>query len=215
MANITSLDSKATTLKHSLDKLKLEPHFGLVKGILDAFKPESALLLGSAPRTASLLHERVDRLMAVDFEQARYNKSLARLSSKAEFYPKSFPVYDDQVITGDEGLDLSDLYSRIKGFFKESDLLIVDQPADIALGAFNYFANTSDIIILRGVDPSSVFHNGFNKYRLVMRYGEVSSVLVKNHVPVGFEAIRDIIYAGNSAFYKSLSLDPSFRFEKA
>ena len=210
-----SRDSKATIFANGLVGLRNEPHFGAVRGILDAFKPESALLLGSGPRTAALLHERVERLMAVDFEQARYDRNLSTLADKAEFYPKAFPVYDDGLITGAEGLDLSDLYSRIKGFFKKADLLVIDQSPAIALGAFNYFADSNDIVILRGVDPSSVFATGFKKYRMTMRYAQPSSVLVKDHVPVGYDAIREIVYSGTAAFYDEVNIRPAFKFAEA
>jgi hypothetical protein len=210
-----SRDSKATIFANGLAKLRTEPHFGAVKGVVNAFRPESALLLGSGERTASLLHENVQRLMAVDFEQARYDANLSNLSDKAEFYPKAFPVYDDNAITGSEGLDLSDLYSRIKGFFKESDLLVIDHIPAIALGAFNFFADHSDIIILRGIEPSMVFASQFKKYRMTMRYAEPSAVLVKNHIPVGLSDIRDVIYNDTRAFYQELGIEPAFKFAEA
>ena len=210
-----SRNSKATIFANGLAKLRTEPHFGAVNGIINAFKPQSALLLGSGERTASLLHDKVERLMAVDFEQARYDSNLAGLPSKAEFYPKSFPVYDDNIITGPEGLDLSDLYGRINGFFKESDLLVIDHIPAIALGAFNYFADHSDIIILRGIEPSMVFSSQFKKYRMTMRYAQPSSVLVKNHIPVGFDDIRNVVYNDTRSFYQELGIEPSFKFAEA
>lgn len=215
MLNKTSRDSKATILKQSLNKIRIEPHFGLVKGIIDAFKPESALLLGSAPNTANLLYSEVKRLMTVDVETDRYNKNISYLPDKTEFYPKLFPIFDDEIVTGKEGLDLSDLYKRISSFFKDSDLLVIDQPVNISLGALNYFANSSEIIVIRNIDPSIIFNSSFVKYRMIMRYTEVSTLLIKNHVPVGYDAIRDIIYSGNEKYYRSLGIEPSFKFEKA
>ena len=210
-----SIDSKATIFKHSIGKLRLDPHFGLVESIIEAFKPSSALILGSAPKTIKIMHEKVNKLMAVDFEQSRYDSNISSLAEKAEFYPKCFPVYDDLTITGKEGLEMSNLYARIKNFFKKSDLLVVDQPLDISIGAFNYFSDSHDIVVLRGVDPSSISDSKFNKYRMIMRYGDTSSFLLRNHLPIGYDAMRDIVYKGNESFYKYLKIEPSFRFEKA
>ena len=152
--------------------------------------------------------------MAVDLEQSRYDKNLDILPEKAEFYPKSLPVYDDKIITGDEGLDMSDMYYRIKEFFKNSDLLVVDQPKNIALGSLNYFSDSNNIVVLKGVDPSYIYHKDFKKFKLTMRYGGVSSLLIKNSVFVEYNTIRDTIYDANMYFYKILGLTPSFRFEK-
>lgn len=215
MGNKVSLPSKATIFKNSLNHLREEPHFGLVNGILDAFQPKSALLLGSSPKTAKILHSRVNRLMAVDFEQSRFNKNLSDLTEKAEFYAKSFKIYDDHEITGDEGLILSNLYKRIKNFFKNSDLLVIDQPSTIALGAFNFFSDINDIIVIRGIDPISVNNKNFSKYRMITTYGDVSSLLLKKHLSVKYNAIRDIIYEDNIKFYQELNITPIFKFEEA
>jgi hypothetical protein len=206
--------SKGHLVANGMARLRAEPHFGAVKGIINAFKPQSAILLGSSERTAAYMHKYVERFMAVDFEQSRYDKNLAPLPSKAEFYPKSFPVYDDKLITGPEGLSLSDLYSRIASFFKDSDLLVIDHIPTIAIGALSYFGENTDIAIIRGIDPDKINAQDFRKYRMTMGYSETSTVLVKNHIPVETDTITKTVHASTEAFYKEINLRPAFRFAR-
>lgn len=205
-------DSKGTKIVNAIARLKKESHFGIVKGIENAFKPNSVLVLGSSIKTVSYLHKNIDRFMSVDFEQDRFDKNVSHLNGKAEFYPKVFPVYDDSVITGKESLELNELYGRIKNFFKQTDLLVIDQAPKIALGALSFFADSSEIIILKGVHPSKVKNENFVKYKLDMRYVETSTVLIQKHLPVGYNAIRGIVYENVKKFYIELGIKPSFRF---
>lgn len=207
--------SKATLFKNSLAKIKEEPHFGLLDGVLRAFNPESALALGSSSTASVLLYRQVEKLMIVDFAQKRYDANLSKLPARSEFYPKCFPIYDDQQISGAEGLDISDLYARIKAFFKNSDLLVIDQPFHIATSSLNYFKEINDIVIVKGFDPSVLNASGFSKYRMIARYGGISSLLIKNHIPIDYDELKSSVYHANTEFYKKLGLIPSFRFEKA
>lgn len=205
-------DSKGTKIAQAIERLKKESNLGIVKGIKKSFEPGSVLVLGSSPKTSVFLHNNINRFMSVDFEQSRFNKNVSHLNSKAEFYPKVFPVYDDSIITGKESLELNELYGRVKSFFKQTDLLVIDQPEKIALGALSFFADTSEIVILCGVHPSKVKNENFVKYKLDMRYVKTSTILIKNHLPVGYDAIRETIYENIKDFYLELGIKPSFRF---
>jgi len=205
-------DSRGTKIAHAIDRLKKESNLGIVKGIENSFKPGSVLVLGSSPKTSAFLHNNVDRFMSVDFEQSRFDENVSHLNPKAEFYPKVFPVYNDSVITGKESLELNELYGRVKNFFKQTDLLVIDQPEKIALGALSFFSDTSEIVILCGVHPSKVNDEDFVKYKLDMRYIKTSTVLVKKHLPVGYDEIRKAVYDSVAVFYRELGIKPSFRF---
>lgn len=208
----TANDSRGTKMAHAIARLKKESNFGIVKGIEKSFKPGSVLVLGSSPKTSAFLHKNINRFMSVDFEQSRFDKNISHLKSKAEFYPKVFPVYDDSIITGKESLELNELYGRVKIFFKQTDLLVIDQPEKIALGALSFFSDTSEIVILCGVHPSKVKVENFIKYKLDMRYVKTSTILVKNHLPVGYDTIRRAVYENVAGFYTELGIKPSFRF---
>lgn len=209
-------NQKVGPMINGITRIQEEPILGLVNGMVGAFAPGSALVLGSSKSIASNLHSSIKRLMIVDFETLRHEANVKGLEQKAEFYPKVFPVYDDEVVTGKEGLDLSDLFGRIKKFFKDTDLLVTDLPVDLSVSSFNYFKDSTDIFIAKGVDPTSFsYANEFKGYRVIMRYTETSTVLVKNHIPVGFSDFKDTVYNFIASYYKKNNVPPSFRIEEA
>lgn len=209
--------SQVNKFVNGVSVLREDAHSALVSELYKSFGVDSTLVLGSSPKVASSVAKNSDRAMLVDFESERFEANLSGLPNKKEIYTKLFPVYDDRIIDGEEGLSISDLYRRINEFFKNPELVVVNLNKDMTGGAFSHFSNKADIFVVKNCDPKDLrphlYSPKFNMYRLRMRYSDTCSALISKHMSISDDFVTEIFTKSMNDFYSDLGLSPDFVFE--